>query len=68
MAPLLDKKGAARWGFRSRVFIYKFFLFFWFVPLLHLIKKICVLDDFTDRHTAEPNLSLVNKESLDNIL
>ena len=28
----------------------------------------CVLDDFADRHAAEPNLSLVNKESLDNIL
>ena len=27
-----------------------------------------VLDDFADRHTAEPNINLVNKESLDNIL
>ena len=66
--PLPDKRRAARWGFRSRVFIYKFFLFFWFAPLSHLIKKNCVLDDFIDRHTADPNLSLVNKESLDNIL
>ena len=52
------------------MFIYKLFLFFWFVPLLHLISEFffCVLDDFADRHAAEPNLSLVNKESLDNIL
>ena len=27
-----------------------------------------VLDDFADKHAAEPNLNLVNKESLDKIL
>ena len=27
-----------------------------------------VLDDFADKHAAEPNLGLVNKESLDKIL
>ena len=31
-------------------------------------KFFGVLDDFADRHIAEPNINLVNKESLDNIL
>jgi len=29
---------------------------------------LCVLDDFADKHAAESNLNLVNKESLDKIL
>ena len=47
--------------------IYKSFLFFWFVTFSHLIN-FCFSDDFVDRHAAESNFSLVNRESLDKIL
>ena len=60
-------RGAARWGIRSRVLIYKSFIFFWFVLFSHLIK-FCFPDDFADKHATEPEFSLVNKESLDKIL
>ena len=65
--PLPDERGAARWGIRSRVLIYKSFIFFWFVLFSHLIK-FCFPNDFADKHAAEPNFSLVNKESLDKVL
>ena len=72
--PLPNQRRAARWGF-SRVFIYKFFLFFGFVPFfffffffINLIKDFCVPNDFANRHAVELNINLVNKESLDNIL
>ena len=51
--------------FTSSFCLFGFVLFFFF--FLHLIK-IFFPDEFADRHAAEPNLSLVNKESLDKIL
>ena len=41
--------------------------FFWFVVFSHLIK-FYFPNEFAEKHAAEPNLSLVNKESLDKIL
>ena len=38
-----------------------------FVPFLILIA-LCFFDDFVDRHAAEPNFNLVNKDILDKIL
>ena len=54
---LLDKKGRTRWGTRSRVLIYKLFL--WFAIFSYLIK-IYFPNGFADK--------LVNKDSLDKIL
>ena len=33
-----------------------------------ILMAICFSYDFADRHAAEPNLNLVNKDSLDKIL
>ena len=41
--------------------------FFWFVVFSYQIK-FYFLDEFADKCAAEPNLSMVNKESLDKIL
>ena len=65
--PLLDERGVARWGFKSKVIVLKFLLFSLLVPFL-LLTKFFFPDDFTDRRATEPNLNLVNKESLDKIL
>ena len=65
--PLLDERGVARWGFKSRVIVLKFLLFSLLVPFL-LLTKFFFPDDFANRRATEPNLNLVNKESLDKIL
>ena len=49
------------------LFARSFCLFGFFLFFLHQIKKKFP-DEFADRHVAKPNLSLVNKKSLDKIL
>ena len=64
-SPLPNERRRTRWGTRSRVLIYKSFL--WFAVFSYLIK-FYFLDGFADKRATEPNFSLVNKESLDKIL
>ena len=74
---LPGEKGTARWGLGSRVLICKLFLFIWVCSIFYYYyyyflftsDKIFfgVSNDFADRHATEPNINLVNKESLDNI-
>ena len=74
---LPGEKGTARWVLRSRVLICKLFLFIWVCSVYYYYyyyflftsdkRFFGVSDDFADRHATEPNINLVNKESLDNI-
>ena len=76
---LPDEKGTVRWVLRSRVLICKLFLFIWVCSVYYYYyyyyyflftsdkRFFGVSDDFADRHATEPNINLVNKESLDNI-
>ena len=74
---LPGEKGTARWGLVSRVLICKLFLFICVCSIFIIIIIIFlftsderffgVSNDFADRHATEPNINLVNKESLDNI-
>ena len=62
--PTREKKPGGALGLGKLFQLTRFLSFVLFL----ILTALCFFDDFADRHAAEPNFNLVNKDSLENIL